>query len=139
MPWFYLMTLLAGFLLIGWLLAAFQAPGLVWLGTLAVTLHLVKAEADAIVLGNAWIVTIMLIAAVKKAWTPAWNANLPAQDASLWATGLLLIWFSVIAMVILLAFAKPQLRSLGCSNRTASISLVIGLWSALLLGELLYQ
>lgn len=139
LPWLHVMMLLTGFLFTGWLLAAFQAPWLVWLGTLGVTLHLIKAEADAIVLSNAWIVIIMLIAAVKKSWTPAWNVHIPSQNASLWAAGLLLIWLNLITLVILLAFVKPQLRSLGWSNPKTSIVLVASLWSALVLGALIYQ
>ncbi|MFM7426152.1 MAG: hypothetical protein ACKO7W_14360 [Elainella sp.] len=129
----YLVVLLLGYGFAGWLLAAFQVPELVWVGSLAATLHLVWAETAALVLSWSWVVGLIAIAAITKAWVAVWNAHLPVEQAQLWAQGLLLIWLGASLLVLLLAYAplprllRPRLGLTGL------------IWSALGLGAWCYQ
>lgn len=134
----YLILLGMGCVAAGWLLAAFQVPWFVWCGTLGVMGHLARAKSDAIVLASAWVVLLMFIAAVTKAWTPAWYSNLPWENARLWARGLLLIWLGATGLVLLLAFAPSKLQSIDWSTPRTSTCLLIFTWITLLLGGFLY-
>jgi magnesium-transporting ATPase (P-type) len=107
--WLYLAVWL-GYVSAGWLLAAFEVPWWVWLGTEAIILHLIKAGAEAIAVASAWIVVVISVAAVVKAWTPVWDSRIPFEHAQLWAGGLLFIWFWALGLVLLLAFAHKLTR-----------------------------
>ena len=48
----YLLVLGLGYVSAGWLLAAFQVSGFVWIGTLGIILYLAKVGADAIVVAR---------------------------------------------------------------------------------------
>jgi hypothetical protein len=126
--WVYLMALISGYVTLGWLLAAFQVSGLVWLGSLAVALHLVEAGADAIALATAWIVIVISAGAVAKAWTPIWHANLPHENAKAWAMGLLVLWLWAVVLAVGLGFAKQPMRSIGLerSHRLMLMGLALG-------------
>ncbi|GAB4232234.1 MAG: hypothetical protein Kow00121_60380 [Elainellaceae cyanobacterium] len=137
--WGYLVLLILGFLSVGWLLAAFQVSWLIWLGTMAITLHLAHAGTDAIAIATAWIATIISIGAVIKAWAPIWDSRVPWENARLWASGLLLIWLGTTTTGLLLAFAQQPLRSLNWDTNVCSRSLLVLTWSAMACGWLLYQ
>ncbi len=137
--WGYLIILLLGYSLAGWLLAAFQVSWLIWSVTFLVTLHLIRSGPAAIALSSSWVIGLISLAAVMKAWTPVWNSQLPHEHAQLWAQGLLLIWFGAIGLVVLLAFA-PQLlaRSLKLSTNQVIYGLVILIWTAMAIGRSFY-
>lgn len=137
--WSYLAVLLLGYGFTGWLLAAFQVPCLIWLGTLGVTLHLIRSGASAIALATIWVVLIIFMAAVVRAWIAVWNSRLPFEYAQLWAQGLLLIWLGAIGLVVLLAFARSTLSQLRLRGALAFYSLTALIWGALGMGGLLYQ
>lgn len=109
----YIAGLLLGYVSLGWLLAAFQVPWTVWLGTWAVMLHLLKAEADAIALASAWIVVIISIGAVLKAWAPIISPGLPYENAKAWAVGLLLIWLWVSLLAVGLGLSRKPMQQIG--------------------------
>lgn len=134
----YLIVLVLGYGLIGWLLAAFQATWPVWFGTLAVTLYLICSGPAAIALSQSWIVGIMTLAAVLKSWTPVWGSQVPFEQAQLWAKGLLLIWLAAISLAVLLGFASTILQPWKLNPRLTRSSLVLLLWTALGLGGLAY-
>jgi hypothetical protein len=135
--WTYLGVLLLGYLSAGWLLAAFQVPWVIWLGTLGVSLHLVKVRTNALALASAWIVALVSIAAVLKAWTPLWDSHLPLEHAQSWALGLLLIWLWAHCLALLLAFAKKPVQKLGLRLTQTDRGLIILIWTAMGLGGLL--
>ena len=135
----YLLVLGLGYVSAGWLLAAFQVSGFVWIGTLGILLYLAKAGADAIVVASAWIVGVISVGAVLKLWTPVWHSQLPQENAKLWAFGLLLIWLWSMVLVILLAFAKIRMQAIGFRFLRSSSGLALWVWVALGCGGLLYQ
>jgi hypothetical protein len=134
----YLTALLLGYGFVGWLLAAFQVPWIVWLGTLATTLHLIRTGSAALALSCSWVVGLIAIAALAKAWIALWNAHLPYEQAQLWARSLLLIWWGATLLLLLLAYARPLLpRSL--NTRQALLLLTSLIWGALGFGGWCYQ
>lgn len=137
LAWAYLLLLLLGYLSLGWLLAAFQVCWFVWVGTLGVILHLITAKTDAIAIASAWVVAIVSIAAVVKAWTPLWDSRVPSEHAQLWAIGLLLIWLWAHILVLLLAFARKPMRRLNIQPVQATQGLIVLIGVALVLGELI--
>lgn len=137
--WLYLATLLFGYSVLGWLMAAFQVSWLVWLGTMAITLHLAHAGTDAIIIASTWVATIMSIGAVVKAWTPIWDSRMPWENAQLWAIGLLCIWMGSTLLTVLLAFAQHPLRSLHWNARFWTKGLLVLTWGAMAGGWLFYE
>ncbi|MBD3880405.1 hypothetical protein IFO70_01405 [Phormidium tenue FACHB-886] len=135
--WIYLFILGLGYSSMGWLLAAFQVPGLVWLGTLGVTMYLAEVGIDAIALSSAWVAGVVSAGAVTKAWTPVWNGRLPYENAKLWAGGLLGLWGWAVVLVVLLAFASAWMQTIGLRGRRAASGLVALTWLALGCGWLI--
>lgn len=137
--WSYLALLLLGYGFAGWLLAAFQVAWFVWVGTLAMTLHLIRARSAAIALSSSWVAIVISIAAVTKAWAAVWDSRVPFQHAQLWAEGLLLIWLGAIGLVVLLAFADTAIQPFGLKQKRLGLYLTLAIWGALGIGKLLYQ
>ncbi len=131
--------LLLGYGSAGWLLAVFHVPWLVWVGTLLMTFHLIRIGEDAIALSAAWVIGIMSIGAIVKAWTPVWNSQLPQSNAQLWAVGLMLLWIWALILVFLLGVAKTVLRRSGWTIVNGVHLLVSLVWTALGVGGLLAQ
>lgn len=129
----HLITLLLGYLSLGWLLAAFQVPLIVWLVTLGITLHLIKSEVDALALANIWVVAIVTVGVLFKAWLPIWGDF----QVRPWAIGLMVLWLWATVLVLLLAFAQKPLRSIGFTAKQAFQVLIIATWTALGLGWLI--
>lgn len=134
----YLLLLIFGYGFLGWLLAAFQAVWLIWLGTFAVILYLICSGTAAIAVSQSWIVSIMTLAAVLKSWTPVWGSQVPFEQAQLWAKGLLLIWLAAVSLAVLLGFASTILQPWKLSPRLTRYGLILLLWAALGLGGLAY-
>ncbi|MDY6936884.1 MAG: hypothetical protein SWY16_04385 [Cyanobacteriota bacterium] len=135
----YPIVLFIGYIWIGWLLAAFEMPWFVWLGTSMVTLHLSVAGTRAIFLANTWLVGLIAVGALGKCWPAIWDETVPKKDGALWATGLLGIWVSAIILIVMLAFAPQPLHSLGFASRKIQRGISIGLtWIAIGAGSFLY-
>ena len=137
--WIYLIVLSLGYGSVGWLLAAFQVPGFVWIGTSGILLYVAKIGADAIALASAWIVGVISVGAVLKAWTPVWHSRMPYEHAQLWASSLLLLWLWAMVLVVLLAFAKTRMQTIGFRFLRSSNGLAFWIWMALGCGGLLYK
>ncbi len=133
----YLALLLLSYGALGWLLAAFQVPWPIWLGSLGVTLHLIYSGTAAIALSGGWVVSVMFVAAARKSWATVWGSQVPYEQAQLWAEGLLLIWIGVTGLVFLLAFADSGLLPLG--RRSRIYGLISLIWGAIYSGSLCYQ
>lgn len=138
-PSVYLAALLLSCSWLGWLLAAFQVPWPIWLGSLAVMLHLIKSGPAAIALAGGWVVGVMALAATRKSWAAVWGSHVPYQQAQLWAEGLLLIWLAATGLVLLLAFAGLALDPLGWQNRYKIYSVTGLVWGAFGGGWIYYQ
>lgn len=111
--WIYAIALFVGYTLAGWFLAAFEVPGFVWLGMFGITLHLAKAGTEAILVANAWVVSVMFVGAVLKTWPAVWLPDLPVRNAPLWATILMGLWGFAIALVAGLAWGSRLLERFG--------------------------
>ncbi|MGF1495183.1 MAG: hypothetical protein ACFBSC_22615 [Microcoleaceae cyanobacterium] len=110
---FSLFALIAGYSVLGGLLAAFSAGSWVWLGTGVMVLHLVKSGLSAIVLANAWILLITAIAVVQKTWPLFLFGYLPRSNASLWAVLMIGFWFYMIGLAFLLGATSQRIQRLG--------------------------
>lgn len=137
--WFYFVAVLLSYACVGWLLIAFRAFPLVWLGTLIVILHLAKAGTEAIVLANAWVLGVVFTAVLQKTWPVFLGGYIPKKNAPLWAVVMMLLWFLAIAFIVVLAFARRKLQKMGWNNRQASLILVILAGIGLMGGWLLFQ
>ena len=135
----YLLLLILGYGLLGWLLAAFQVSNLIWLGTLSVTSYVAALGTDALLLAVAWVVTVAMIGAADKAWVTIWNINLPYENVQLWAIGLLVFWFWGLVLISGLAFARNSVRAIGVPYRHIFLTLLILTWFALGSGSLTYH
>jgi hypothetical protein len=123
----YLLVLWLGYVVAGQLLAVYNVPTVLWLGTFIATLHLAWAGTGAIAMGMVWVLVLIWIAAI----TYAMPAYLHSLDGSVWAISLFKLWARGIILVLLLAFAHRSLDAFW---------LLLGLvWSALGLGALIYH
>jgi hypothetical protein len=135
----YLTILILGYISAGWLLAAFQVSSFVWIGTLGILLYLAKVGTDAIAVASAWIVGVISVGAVIKAWAPVWNSRMPYENARLWAGGLLLLWVWATVLVVLLAFAHARMQAIGLRFLRSSNGLALLIGIALGCGGLIYK
>ncbi|HEY9698810.1 MAG TPA: hypothetical protein V6D10_16215 [Trichocoleus sp.] len=135
----YLLLLSLGYGSIGWLLAAFQVSKLIWLGTLSITFYVAALGTDALLVAVAWVVSVAMIGAVDKAWISIWNANLPYENAQLWAIGLLVFWFWGLVLTSGLAFARKPVQAIGIPYRHICLTLLILTWLALTAGSMAYH
>ena len=135
----YLVALLLGYGFLGWLLAAFQVPWPIWLGSLGVAIHLIYSGPAAIALSSSWVVGIIFLAAAKKSWPEVWDSRVPHEQAQLWAEGLLLIWLGATGLVVLLAFAGSALHRLGVQGHFRFYSFTSLMWGAMSGGWIYYR
>ena len=113
----YLAGLWIGYSLIGWLLAAFAVPPIIWIGSLIVILHLTIVGKPAIALGQVWVITLFFIAGVIRVWPQRWSPEMPFIEPQKWASILLALWGFVTLEVIGLAGGKIPLENLGVSSK----------------------
>jgi hypothetical protein len=131
----YLIVLWLGYVAIGWLLAVYDVPALIWVGTLAATMHLAWAGTAAIAMGMVWVVTLISMAA----FVYAIPAYLRSQDGQDWAMSLFKLWGRGIIFVLMLGFANRFLAPWQL-KRSHSFWILVGLtWSALGLGAIIYH
>ncbi|ASC69264.1 hypothetical protein XM38_001910 [Halomicronema hongdechloris C2206] len=123
----------------GWLLAAFQVPGIVWWVTQACTVHLAISGPSAILLSNLWVIGLMLVCAAEQPWPALWPARIPTHHAQTWATILIGLWGVAIALILLLAWFSHWLDTKGYSCRHRVIWLLPLCWGALGIGAWIYR
>ncbi|MEE3716415.1 hypothetical protein V2H45_06635 [Tumidithrix elongata RA019] len=133
--WFHLAFLVLGYTAAGWILADYNASWIVWLGTIAVALHLSKAGTAAIAVATTWIVLLVGIGAL----TWSYPKHFPIGGAKAVAWSLILVWIYALLMVLLLAFANRPIQAIGLTKKQGFYCLVILTWTSLLLGWLVYQ
>lgn len=127
--WAYLGILWIGYAIAGWILAAYAAPRLVWLLTLALTVHLAKAGPDAIALSITWVASLLWGAA----YIGASPQNMQWTTGHAWGLSLLVLWLLALLLVVLLAFAK-QFIPRDISRR----SLTLWIWCSFGIGYAIY-
>jgi len=133
--WGYLITLILGYGVAGWLLAAFQVSWVIWSITFALAAQLIRSGPAAIVLASSWVTGLMCFAALTKTWIPAWDGRLPYTHAERWAQALLIIWFGAIGLTVLSGYTvQLATRPLGLGENRAAYGVVILIGIALVTG-----
>jgi hypothetical protein len=120
---------------LGLSLSAYHVSPLIWVGTLAVTLHLAWAGTAAIAPAMVGLLALMWIATV----TYALPKFMPHAIAQVWAGALLELWIRGGLLILLLAFARPclkpwQLGHMSCFGFSLGLT-----WSAIGTGIRLYS
>ncbi len=116
-------------------LTAYDVLPWVWLGTLAVMLHLTWAGSAAIAPAMVWLLALMWIATITRAMPQ------PMHDviAQVWAASLLNLWVRGGLVILMLAFARWALKPLSL-RPIAIFGFTVGLsWSALGMGVYMYS
>jgi hypothetical protein len=120
---------------LGMVLTAYSISPLVWLGTLAVTIHLAWAGSAAIAPAMVWLLALMWIAMLIHA-LPQQMQNVHDQ---VWALALLKLWIQSGLAIIMVAFARWGLTPWRL-QRLPSFGLILGLtWSGLGMGFYMYR
>jgi len=83
----YLLVLWLGYMVAGRLLAVYNVPAAIWLGTFMATLHLAWAGIGAIALGMVWVLVLIWIAAI----TYAMPVYMHSLDGRPWAISLFML------------------------------------------------
>ncbi len=135
----YFLTLLLSYTVVGWILTAFAASWKIWLGTVAVILHLAIAGTEAILLANTWVLGVVFTAVLRKTWPIFLWGYLPKKNAPLWAVILILLWFFAILFIVILGLTRQKLQRNGWNDKQACLSLVAVTGTALSLGWLFFQ
>jgi len=128
----HLISLLIGYTIIGWLLSLYQAPALIWLGTQAVTVHLAWREKSAIALAMTWVVGVVWIGTLARAYPPSLRFNF-----QLLVIALFVIWLLGILLALGMALAKQPIQATGLKNTQAFWFLVSLAFSGLAVGRIL--
>jgi hypothetical protein len=116
-------------------LTAYSVSFLIWLGTLAVTLHLAWAGTAAIAPAMVWLLALIGFATV----TNAHPQMSPHAIAQVWAASLLELWIRGGLLILILAFARSCLKPWQLSH-VPSFGFILGLtWSGIGTGVRLYS
>lgn len=118
-------------------LTAYDVSPLVWLGTLAVMLHLAWAGSAAIASAMVWLLALMWIATMTHALPQPMQIH--SVIAQVWAASLLDLWVRGGLVILMLAFARRALKPLRL-RPSAIFAFTVGLsWSALGTGFCMYR
>ena len=131
--WIYLITLLLGYIFVGWLLSDCKVPWLTWAGTQAVTVHLAWVGFDAVAIAIAWNVALIWAGA----FTYTWPQSIPWAGVPVWAFALAVIWILALMLVLTLAQAQKVIASMGLRKSQVFWLLVIIAWVGLGVGKML--
>jgi hypothetical protein len=115
------------------LLDIYNASILIWVGTLAITLHLAWAGTGAIALAMVWVLILIWVAAIIYALPKQTHMDPPA-----WALSLMRLWVQGALYSALLGFASRTLARWQLSRTQVFFTLLILTWSGLGLGTLIY-
>lgn len=110
--WGYLFGLLMAYMAVGWVLAAYAAPLLMWVWTVVLIAYVAWADKGAIAGAMLWVVSVVWIAAYTTATPLLMNWKGPT-----WAISLVGVWIFAIGVVLLLAFAQPVIQALSWSRK----------------------
>jgi len=122
----------------GTLLAAFQAPQLLWLMSCCIVLYLIWSTTEAIFLANLWLMGVLSVVVGLRPWPAAWDSFSAWSDPRLWALTLLGLWLSQTLLLFLVAFTakgwqvrSPRRFKRWCMAMLSCLALSVGFWSQL--------
>ncbi len=119
---------------VGWLLSAYHAPKLVWVGTLTMTFYLAWAGTNAIVLSTIWVVAVLSVSAIRHAWM--WHVPRPVYQVEPFT--LLVIWLLSLGLIGLTALVHKKLRY-RCDRAQVLYRITLAIWFGLTCGLLMYD
>ena len=131
--WVYLLALLTAYMAVGWILAAYAAPLIVWIWTILLIAYVAWANTGAIAGAMLWVVSVVWIAAYTNATPLLMNWKGPT-----WAISLVGVWIFAIGVVLILAFARPAVQALGWSHKGTFHRLLLLTGAGLFIGRFLY-
>lgn len=130
LPVAHLLGLGLSALMIGAILRLYEASGLIWVGTLAVTLHLAWAETAAIAVAMVWLIAVIWMAVLSSAMPH----RAPMVDGRDWAMMLGKFWLLGTVYTLLMGYVGQSLAPWRL-KRTFGFWLRLGVaWGALGLG-----
>jgi hypothetical protein len=129
----YLLLLCLAAFGIGVVLDTYNASSLIWLVTLAITVHLAWAGTGAIALAMVWVLILIWVAVIIYA-TP----KQVQLDPPTWAISLIKLWVQGVLYVVLSGFAPRLLAHWRLKQTQVFLILLILIWSALGTGMLVY-
>ena len=131
----YLIALFLGYLVGGYLLAAYNVNPFILIGNYLITLRLAQTGSDSISLAIAWL--SMWIWGAVFVW--AKPLRLGATNPQTIAFLLLSCWILATGIIFLLAFAKESMYKLRLNKHQSIYGLTILTWGAMTLGWHIYQ
>ncbi|WP_299488076.1 hypothetical protein [Acaryochloris sp. IP29b_bin.137] len=129
----YLFGLLMTYMAVGWVLAAYAAPLLMWVWAFLLIAYVAWAGTGAIAVAMLWVVSVVWIAAYTSATPLLMNWKGPT-----WAISLVGVWIFAIGAVLMLAFAQMAIRTLGWPRPGIFYRLLMITGAGMLMGRLLY-
>jgi hypothetical protein len=131
----YLIALFLGYLVGGYLLAAYNVNLIILIGNYLITLRLAQTGSDSISLAIAWL-SMWIWGAVF-----VWAKPFRLEETNPQTIALLLLscWILATGIIFLLAFAKERMYKLRLNKRQSIYGLTILTWGAITLGWQIYQ
>lgn len=131
----YLIVLFLGYMVGGYLLAAYNVSHTIIIGTYIITLRVAQTGISSITLAITWLSACF--------WGGAFKWVKPSSLGDLTATRvallLLLCLILAISILFLLAFANKHMYKLGLSRNKSNYGLIIIVWGAMTMGWYIYQ
>jgi hypothetical protein len=131
----YLIALFLGYLVGGYLLAAYNVNPFILIGNYLITLRLAQTGSSSISLAIAWL-SMWIWGAVFVWAKPLRLGEVNAQTVALL---LLSCWILATGIIFLLAFAKESMYRLGLNKHKSIYGLTILTWGAMTFGWHIYQ
>jgi hypothetical protein len=131
----YLTVLFLGYIVEGYLLAAYDVNQLILLGNYFVALRLAQTGSSSISLAIAWL-SVWIWGGVFVWAKPIIIGAVNAQIVALFLLG---CWIIAMGLTFLLAFAKARIYKLGMNKHNSIYGLIILVWGAMTIGWHIYQ
>ena len=119
--WLYLICLGVGYLIAGWILASFQVPVWVWIGTVLMILHLTRSGSDGIFLAMSWTMGVICVGVIFKSWPTI----IPVPNIQIWSISYILLLLLTILLIFGLAFANTRLELFGFNSKQCFYLLIL--------------
>lgn len=119
----------------GWVLASFQVPVWVWLGTVLMILHLARSGSDGIFLAMSWTMGVICVGVIFKSWPTI----IPEPNIQIWSISYILLLLVTILLIFGLAFAHTPLKVFGFNSKQCVYLLMLLSGSSLGMGVIIFN